>query len=171
MFSATKVRTSLPCEVKICIPLIGWFPPGLILIVLLPGSTFNPDRALIRPNPGLMGAFFWNPLLYSNTLLPEFCVETVQSFVKRYGNPETINPAQGAQFTGKEFTSMVLGQRTRLSMDGRGRATDNIAIERFWRSLKYKHVYLYGLWRYESIRGLAKSLNNYVTLYNEERKH
>lgn len=104
----------------------------------------------------------------SNTLSPGFCIETVQSCVKRYGKPEIINRDQGAQFTCEEFTSMVLGQNIKLSMDGRGRATDNIAIERFWRSLKYEHVYLYG---YESKRGLAKGLSNYVAFYNEERKH
>jgi len=104
----------------------------------------------------------------SNTLSADFCIETVQDCVSHYGKPEIINTDQGTQFTCDEFTSMVLGQEIELSMDGRGRATDNIAIERFWRSLKYEHVYLYA---YEGTRELSRGIRRYVTFYNQERKH
>lgn len=144
--------------------------------ITAPNQVWSMDITYIPMEQGFMylfGIIDWHSRYLlgwqlSNTLSPGFCIETVQSCVKRYGKPEIINTDQGAQFTCEEFTSMVLGQDIRLSMDGRGRATDNIAIERFWRSLKYEHVYLYG---YESTRALTKGLGNYVAFYNEERKH
>lgn len=104
----------------------------------------------------------------SNTLSADFCIETVKDCISQYGKPQIINTDQGTQFTCDEFTSMVLGQEIKLSMDGRGRATDNIAIERFWRSLKYEHIYLYA---YEGVRELSRGIGRYVTFYNHERKH
>ena len=104
----------------------------------------------------------------SNTLSASFCIETVRGCVQQYGKPQIINTDQGAQFTCDEFTAMVLDQGILLSMDGRGRATDNIAIERFWRSLKYENIYLYG---YDSTRALATGISRYMTFYNQERKH
>src|SRR5690606_35228343 len=104
----------------------------------------------------------------SNTLTADFCVETVLQCIARHGKPDIINTDQGVQFTCEEFTSMVLGQQVRLSMDGKGRATDNIAIERFWRSLKYEYVYLYV---HDRVRDLSKGIDGYIAFYNEERKH
>ena len=104
----------------------------------------------------------------SNTLSASFCIETVRGCVQQYGKPQIINTDQGAQFTCDEFTAIVLDQGILLSMDGRGRATDNIAIERFWRSLKYENIYLYG---YDSTRALATGISRYMTFYNQERKH
>ena len=63
---------------------------------------------------------------------------------------------------------MVLDQDIQLNMDGRGRATDNIAIERFWRSLKYEDIYLYS---YDSTMALRAGISHYMTFYNQKRKH
>lgn len=104
----------------------------------------------------------------SNTLSSGFCIETLQRCLQRYGKPEIINTDQGAQFTSDEFTSMVLGEGIKLSMDGRGRATDNVAIERFWRSLKYERVYLYS---YNTTKALARGIDSYIMFYNQERNH
>src|SRR5690606_3591616 len=70
----------------------------------------------------------------SNTLFSDFCVEALEDAVKKYGRPEILNTDQGSQFSSDTFTCAVSEKGIQLSMDGKGRATDNIAIERFWRS-------------------------------------
>ncbi|SEA15268.1 putative transposase [Arachidicoccus rhizosphaerae] len=104
----------------------------------------------------------------SNTLTTDFCIEAVQQAIDRYGVPEIINTDQGSQFTSEEYVTMVKGYGIRHSMDGKGRATDNIAIERFWRSLKYENIYLYS---YKSSLELYTGIKEYMAFYNEERKH
>ena len=106
----------------------------------------------------------------SNTMTSEWCRRTLETAVMEHGTPEILNTDQGSQFTAKEFHTWVTApqQGIRLSMDGIGRAIDNIFIERLWRSVKYEHVYLFpaddGL---ECYRGLRK----YFDYYNEERRH
>ncbi|GBD90756.1 integrase core domain protein [bacterium BMS3Abin04] len=78
------------------------------------------------------------------------------------------NTDQGSQFTSNAFTQTVIGKDIRLSMDSRGRALDNLFIERFWRSLKYEDVYLKG---YQSISELRAGLTEYFYFYNNERFH
>ena len=78
----------------------------------------------------------------SNTLDTGFCIETLEEALSRYGKPEIFNSDQGCQFTSKEFTEILLKKDILISMDGKGRAIDNIFIERFWKSLKYEEVYL-----------------------------
>ncbi|MEO6931233.1 MAG: IS3 family transposase [Chitinophagaceae bacterium] len=80
----------------------------------------------------------------SNTLSVDFCIETLEEAVVAYGTPEIVNTDQGSQFTSDVFTGWVAENGIQLSMDGRGRATDNVMIERFWRSLKYEKIYLHG---------------------------
>ncbi len=104
----------------------------------------------------------------SNTLTADFCVEMLSQAVATYGKPEIINTDQGSQFTSDLFTGWVDEAGITLSMDGKGRATDNVMIERFWRSLKYENIYLYG---YESVSALSAGIKSYVHFYNEERKH
>lgn len=104
----------------------------------------------------------------SNTLFSDFCVEALEDAVKKYGRPEILNTDQGSQFSSDTFTCAVSEKGIQLSMDGKGRATDNIAIERFWRSLKYENIYLHG---YESSFDLYRGIKDYVYFYNEERKH
>jgi putative transposase len=79
----------------------------------------------------------------SNTMTASWCKECLEAAVLRYGAPEIINTDQGSQFTSPEFTEYVTSlEQTQFSMDGKGRAIDNIFIERFWRSLKYEKIYL-----------------------------
>ena len=84
------------------------------------------------------------------------------------GTPEILNTDQGSQFTSDLFTEEVLKSGIRLSMDGKGRATDNVMIERFWRSIKYEKIYINV---YENNIDLYLGIVEYVNFYNFERKH
>jgi len=72
----------------------------------------------------------------------EWCRQVVEDAIEQYGGPDIFNTDQGSQFTSDEFTSMPKKHQIQISMDGKGRAIDNIFIERLWRSVKYEHVYL-----------------------------
>ena len=78
----------------------------------------------------------------SNSLAKECCLEVLDQAIRLYGSPEIINSDQGSQFTSKEWVSAVKEHGAQVSMDGKGRAIDNIYIERFWRTLKQRYVYL-----------------------------
>ena len=104
----------------------------------------------------------------SNTLSTQFCIETLEEAIALHGKPEIVNTDQGRQFTSDAYTSCVLGNGIRLSMDGKGRATDNVMIERFWRSLKYEKIYIHG---YDSNLELFLGITEYIHFYNERRKH
>ena len=80
----------------------------------------------------------------SNTLDAGFCVECLEEALRRHAPPEIFNTDQGVQFTARAFTCVLLGHGVAISMDGRGRALDNIFVERLWRTLKYEDVYLKG---------------------------
>jgi len=103
----------------------------------------------------------------SNTLSMDFCLATLERALRR-GCPEIFNTDQGSQFTSEAFTSLLLAAGARISMDGRGRALDNIFIERLWRSVKYEEVYPKD---YESVAVALASLAAYFKLYNTERLH
>ena len=78
----------------------------------------------------------------SNTLDAEASLRVVRRAVEMYGAPEILNSDQGSQFTCAEYVELLKKERIKISMDGKGRALDNIYIERFWRSIKYRHIYL-----------------------------
>ena len=103
----------------------------------------------------------------SNTLDSLFCVEALSEAL-RLGKPAIFNSDQGVQFTALCFTSVLEQAEIQISMDGRGRALDNIFIERFWRSLKYEDIYLN---RYDTVSVLLHGLTRYFQLYNYERPH
>jgi putative transposase len=103
----------------------------------------------------------------SNTLDGRFCLDALEQALAQ-GCPDIFNTDQGAQFTAQAFTSCLEAADIRISMDGRGRAFDNIFIERLWRSVKYECVYLH---EYETVMQLERSLTDYFTLYNHERPH
>lgn len=103
----------------------------------------------------------------SNTLTTDFCVEALNEALE-YGTPEIFNTDQGSQFTSEEFISVLKKNNIQISMDGRGRAIDNIFVERLWRSVKYENVYLKG---YETIPDTHKGLKEYFNFYNTERHH
>ena len=103
----------------------------------------------------------------SNTLDVGFCLDVVEEALK-HGKPEIFNTDQGSQYTSKAFTSFLEIQGIRISMDGKGRALDNIFMERAWRSVKYEEVYLK---RYEDGIEAKNGLGNYFVFYNHERPH
>lgn len=78
----------------------------------------------------------------SNTLSKSSVMVVVKQAIKDHGKPEILNSDQGSQFTCKEYVSYLKQEHIRISMDGKGRALDNIYIERFWRTIKYQHIYL-----------------------------
>jgi len=104
----------------------------------------------------------------SNTMDAGFCVDCLEEAIKNYGAPEVFNTDQGSQFTSASFTGMLIEYGITISMDGRGRAFDNIFVERLWRTVKYEDVYLKG---YESMPALLLGLTDYFLFYNEERPH
>lgn len=103
----------------------------------------------------------------SNTLTTDFCVEALKEALT-YGTPEIFNTDQGCQFTSEEFVKILKDRKIQISMDGRGRALDNIFVERLWRSVKYENVYLKG---YETIPDAEAGLREYFDFYNLQRHH
>ena len=104
----------------------------------------------------------------SNTMSMEWCRETLSDAIRAEGQPEIFNTDQGSQFTSPDFINPLLDKGIRISMDGKGRALDNVFIERFWRSLKQEYVYLNppngGMDLYRGVKA-------YVEFYNCKRKH
>lgn len=103
----------------------------------------------------------------SNTLDAAFCLEALH-LALLHGTPTIFNTDQGSQFTAQAFTDGVEAAGCLVSMDGRGRAFDNIFIERLWRSLKYEDIYLND---YPTVPVLATGLERYFYFYNYERPH
>ena len=105
----------------------------------------------------------------SNTMDAGFCVEAVESALARAPEtPEIFNTDQGSQFTSDDFTKILLAKGIAVSMDGKGRALDNIFIERLWRSVKYEDVYIKG---YRRIPEAEDGLGAYFGFYNTIRPH
>jgi putative transposase len=103
----------------------------------------------------------------SNTLGGHFCLEALDAALAQ-SRPEIFNTDQGAQFTALAFTSRLKEAKVRVSMDGRGRALDNVFVERLWRTVKYEHVYLR---EYALVPELEDGLGEYFAFYNQERLH
>ena len=103
----------------------------------------------------------------SLTLELEFCRKAVKRAL-RWGRPEIFNTDQGSQFTSEQFTGPLERRHIAVSMDGRGRALDNIFIERLWRSLKYEEVYLRD---YALVPQARAGIGRYFHFYNYERPH
>ena len=104
----------------------------------------------------------------SNTMEAGWCKEIVASAIAQHGTPEIFNTDQGSQFTSSIFTTYLLDNGIKVSMDGRGRAIDNVYIERLWRSVKQENIYLNA---YESGQELYTGLKKYFEYYNHERCH
>ncbi len=104
----------------------------------------------------------------SNTLEAGFCVDCLEDALRTHGKPEIFNTDQGSQFTSDAFTGVLVCEGIKISMDGRGRALDNIFVERLWRSVKYEDVYLKG---YASLPELLGGMTEYFVFYNGERPH
>jgi len=104
----------------------------------------------------------------STTLEAAFCIEAANEAITKYDTPDIANSDQGCQYTSNEYVDIWKEHQTHISMDGRGRAMDNIFTERFWRTIKYEEVYLK---EYTSVRDAERQIGSYVTFYNYERPH
>jgi putative transposase len=104
----------------------------------------------------------------SVTMDEDFCVSALERAIRRYGKPDIFNTDQGAQYTGAAFTGVLKDNGIRISMDGKGRAMDNIMVERLWRTLKCEDIYLK---EYETVEELVKGLRVYFEFYNNRRPH
>jgi len=103
----------------------------------------------------------------STTLNTGFCIDAVNMALS-ISKPEIFNTDQGSQFTSEAFIECLESRKITISMDGRGRALDNIFVERLWRSVKYEEVYIKD---YETVKNAKSGLFNYFDFYNKERVH
>lgn len=104
----------------------------------------------------------------SNTMTTEWILDIIKDAIARNGKPEIINSDQGTQFTSKDYTETITKAEIKISMDGKGRAIDNIFIERLWRSVKYENIYLRD---YANGIELYAGLKEYFRFYNDQRHH
>lgn len=104
----------------------------------------------------------------SNSMTADWCIELLEDTIQMYGAPEIHNSDQGSQYTSQEYIETLKKHQIKISMDGKGRALDNVYIERFWRSIKQEKIYLNppngGLELYQMVK-------EYIQFYNEKRRH
>jgi len=144
--------------------------------VIRPNQVWSTDITYIRLAHGfvyLVAVIDWYSRKVlswrlSNTLDSGFCVDCLEQALQAYGTPEIFNTDQGSQFTSEDFTGVLKAHGIAISMDGRGRALDNIFVERLWRSVKHEDVYLKG---YAAMPDLLIGLTEYFVLYNTARPH
>jgi putative transposase len=104
----------------------------------------------------------------SNSMHQSFCIEALEEALRNFPKPEIFNSDQGSQFTGKKFVEILLSNGITVSMDGKGRAFDNIYIERYWKSYKYENVFLKN---YPNLLEARLETAKYVKFYNSKRFH
>jgi putative transposase len=102
----------------------------------------------------------------SNSMSKQWCLDVLNDAITRHGKPEIINSDQGSQYTSFAWTNYLEKENIRISMDGKGRATDNIWIERFWKSLKYNYIYLNPC---DNGLELFEGVQNHIAYYNQKR--
>jgi len=104
----------------------------------------------------------------SNSMTSEWCIELLNDTIEQYGAPQIHNSDQGSQYTSDIYIATLKKHQIQISMDGKGRALDNIYIERFWKSIKYEKIYLNppngGLDLYQKVK-------QYIEFYNTKRRH
>lgn len=145
------------------------------LRITRPNQVWSTDITYIRLNGGfayLVAVIDWFSRYVlswrlSNTMDMEFCVKALTEALEM-GKPEIFNTDQRAQFTSPVFTDTLLSRGILVSMDGRGRALDNVFVERLWRSVKYEDIYLKG---YEDLYQAEDGLGLYFEFYNTNRPH
>lgn len=145
------------------------------LPIIRPNQVWGTDITYIRMQHGfvyLVAIMDWFSRYVmswelSVTLDMSFCM-TALGWALRRAKPEIFNSDQGAQFTSEIFTELLLTEGVQISMDGRGRAMDNIFVERLWRTVKYEEVYLKD---YRNVQEAVESLRDYFRFYNCERPH
>lgn len=146
------------------------------IVVSRPNQVWSTDITYIRLARGfvyLVAIIDWysrRVLAWriSNSLDTSFCVDCLEDALSLHGKPEIFNSDQGSQFTSVAFTGVLKREGIAISMDGRGRALDNIFVERLWRSVKHEDVYLKG---YNTVADLILGLTEYFVFYNDERPH
>jgi putative transposase len=144
--------------------------------VVRPDQVWSTDITYIRLSRGfayLVAIIDWysrRVLAWriSNSMDANFCIDCLEDALACHGKPEIFNSDQGAQFTSAGFTDVLKREGIAISMDGRGRALDNIFVERLWRSVKHEDVYLKG---YGTMSELVLGLTEYFAFYNGERPH
>jgi putative transposase len=165
-----KPRTSIPTHDHKIYP---YLLRGLV--ITRPDQVWSSDITYI-PLPGgfmyLVAIMDWYSRYVlawrlSNTLDSLFCIAALQEALRRR-QPEIFNTDQGCQFTSLAFTGILEAANIRISMDGRGRALDNIFVERLWRTVKYEDIYLKN---YATVLALIDGLTRYFAFYNDERLH
>jgi len=143
--------------------------------IIRPNQVWSTDITYIRVSRGffyLVAVIDWFSRYVlswrlSNSLEVTFCLEALGEALEK-GTPEIFNTDQGSQFTSDDFTGILLKKKIDISMDGRGRALDNIFVERLWRSVKYEEVYIRD---YQSGKETKEGLTRYFTYYNQKRLH
>jgi len=145
------------------------------ILISAPNQVWSTDLTYIRLKQGfvyLMAIIDW----YSRFVLDwelsinmeaDFCIDTLGRVLEQ-GECDIFNTDQGAQFTSKGFTDLLKEHDIKISMDGKGRALDNIFVERLWRSVKYECVYLH---EWHSVREARDALREYFDFYNHKRPH
>ncbi len=143
--------------------------------VTKPNQVWCTDITYIRIKRGflyLVAIMDWHRKVLSwrlsNTMDTRFCIETLDETLETYGTPEIFNTDQGSQFTSFDFTNVLKDHGIKISMDGKGHWMDNVFIERLWRSLKYKCVYLNA---FENGNQARNQIGSWIRHYNETRPH
>lgn len=145
------------------------------LVITRTGQVWSTDITYIRLVKGFMylvAVIDWYSRYVlswrlSNTLETDFCREALEEALT-LGTPDIFNTDQGCQFTSLNFTGVLEGRGIQISMDGRGRALDNVFVERLWRSVKYEDIYLK---EYREVPDLRSGLKSYFNFYNTTRPH
>lgn len=145
------------------------------LVLVQPNQVWSTDITYIRMSSGFMyltAIIDWYSRYVlawqlSNSLDNHFCLVALEQALAQ-AKPKIFNTDQGVQFTAHSFTARLQEADIQISMDGRGRALDNIFVERLWRSVKYEHIFLHD---YASVPALHAGLTSYFNFYNYERFH
>ncbi len=144
-------------------------------VVKQPNDVWSTDITYVRLTTGfvyLLAIIDW----YSRYVLDwelsinleaEFCIETLGRVLK-HGKCNIFNTDQGSQFTSKNFVGLLLANGINVSMDGKGRALDNVFIERLWRSVKYECIYIHS---FTSVAEVREGIEKYFKFYNYRRPH
>jgi putative transposase len=143
--------------------------------IVRPGQVYSTDITYVRLEGGfayLCAVIDWHSRYVlswrlSNTMDTEFCLEALEEALRK-GVPEIFNTDQGCQFTSIDFTGVLERAGVFISMDGKGRALDNIFVERLWRSVKYEDIYPKN---YRTMQEAREGLDRYFRFYNTERLH
>lgn len=146
------------------------------LDIVRANQVWSTDLTYIRVNGGFvyMAAIIdWYSkaiLAYkiSNTMDSALVTSVLETAIAKHGTPDIFNTDQGSQYTSNAHTQLLIDNDIQISMDGKGRATDNIAIERFWRSAKQENIYLN---EYQNIKQLKMGMAEYISFYNNDRFH